>query len=134
MIPARSTVQSRRSTGVTLTEVVVGSALLVIAIVPLLKALTIAQGTSTVIARKTQSLMLAQARLDELRARSIHHYDSSFDEDSTALADSYLRTTVDNEDATLRRVTVSVGYDADGNGRLAQSEVDVELATYLAKR
>ncbi len=131
------TIMTRTTTrrkAVTLTEVVVGASLLVLAIVPLLKALTIAQGTSTIIARKTQSLMLAQARLDELHARSICHYDSSFDEDSTALADSYLRTTIDDEDSTLRLVTVSVGHDADGNGTLAQSEVDVELATYLAKR
>ena len=61
--------------GVTLTEVVVGSALLAIAVVPLLRALTIAQSTSATIERKTQCLILAQAKLEELRARSIHYYE-----------------------------------------------------------
>ena len=135
MISVAATIRrNRRSSGVTLTEAVVGSALLVIAIVPLLRALTIAQSTSATIERKTQCLILAQARLDQLRAKSIHHYESSFREDSTALADSYLCTTTDDGDPTLRLVTVSVGYDANSNGRLAEAEVDVRLATYLAKR
>jgi len=123
-----------RSGGVTLTEVVVGSVLLVIAIVPLLRALTIAQSTGAVIERKTRSLILAQAKLEEVRAQSIHHYQSSFRDDSKALGDSYLCTITDDEDPTLRLVTVSVGYDANADGRLRQTEVAVRLATYLARR
>jgi len=123
-----------RDKGMTLTEVVVSSALLVVAIVPLLKALTVAQGTSTVIERKTRCLILAQAKLDEIRAKSIHHYQSSFREDSTALGDSYLCTVADDKDPALRLVTVSVGHDANANGRLTATEVDVNLATYMARR
>ena len=123
-----------RSRAVTLTEVVVGSALLVIAIVPLLKALTIAQSTGAVIERKTRSLILAQTKLEEVRARSVHHYESSFQNDSEALGDSYLCTVTDDEDPTLRLVTVSVGHDADADGRLEPAEVSVGLATYLARR
>ncbi len=135
MILAKTTIRRNHgSIGVTLTEVVVGSALLVIAIVPLLRALTIAQSASITIERKTQCLILAQAKLEEIRARSIHHYESSFREDSKALAASYLCTTTDDGDPTLRLVTVSVGYDGNANGRLAEAEVDVKLATYLARR
>ena len=120
--------------GVTLTEVVVGSALLVIAIVPLLRALTIAQRTGTVIEHKTKCLILAQAKLDEVRAKAIHHYQSSFRDNLQVLGDSYLCTVTDDEDPTLRLVTVSVGYDANADGRLEDAEVGVSLATYLARR
>ena len=123
-----------RSTGVTLTEVVVGSALLVAAIVPLLRALTIAQRTGTVIERRTKCLILAEAKLDEVRARSIHHYESSFRDDSEDLGDSYLCTVADDEDPTLRLLTVSVGCDANADRRLEDTEVEVSLATYLARR
>ena len=126
--------RTTREKGVTLTEVVVGSALLVVAVVPLLKALTVAQGTSTVIERKTRCLILAQAKLDEIRAKSIHHYQSSFREASTALGDSYLCTVADDQDPALRLVTVSVGHDANADGRLTAAEVDVNLATYIARR
>jgi len=135
MIPVETTSRWRRqSTGMTLTEVVVGAALLVIAIVPILRALTIAQRASVTMDRKTQCLILAQAKLDEIRARSVHHYDDSFREDSQALAEAFLCTITDDSDPTLRLVTVSVGYDGDVNGRLAEAEVGVKLATYLAKR
>jgi hypothetical protein len=125
---------SRRQSGVTLTEVVVGSALLVIAVVPLLRALTMAQSTSATIERKTQSLILAQAKLEELRAKSIHHYESSFRETSQTLAESYLCTVTDDEDPALRLVSVSVGYDGNADGHLSEAEIEVNLSTYLARR
>jgi len=120
--------------GVTLTEVVVGSALLVVAVVPLLRALTIAQSTSATIERKTQCLIFAQAKLEELRARSIHHYESSFRETSQVLAESYLCTVTDDENPALRRVSVSVGYDGNADGILSKAEIEINLSTYLARR
>ena len=75
----------RKSEGFTLTEVIIASALLIIAIVPILKALTSAHVTSTIIEHRTRSLTLAQARLDEIRARSIYDYSSNYIETSTSL-------------------------------------------------
>ncbi len=81
--------------GFTLTEVVVASTLLILAIVPILKALTGSYLASTLIERKTSSLFLAQAKLDEIKARSIYDYAGSFDETNTALGDSYFCTVND---------------------------------------
>ncbi|UCD50902.1 MAG: hypothetical protein JSW27_25680 [Phycisphaerales bacterium] len=120
--------------GVTLTEVVVSSALLVVALVPALRALTIAHMTGTQIEQKTQSLILAQGKLDEIRARSIHHYGTSFRGRSEVLVRSYLCDVTDDEDPGLRLVTVSVGHDDDANGRLSTGETEVTLATYIARR
>ena len=120
--------------GLTLTEVVVGSALLVAAIVPGLRALAIVHMTSTVVEHKTQSLILAQSKLEEIRAKSIHHYSTSFRENSKALMDSYLCNVSDDEDPGLRFVTVAVGFDEDADRRLSNEEIAVTLATYVARR
>jgi Tfp pilus assembly protein PilV len=135
MIRARAKKRSDpRQRGVTLMEVLVSSTLLVVALVPILKALTLAQVTSIVIEHKTQSLVLAQAKLDEIRARSVYHYSDSFQLDSVALGGSYLCTVSDDRNSSLRTITVSVGFDDDGNGRLASSEILATLTTYVAKR
>jgi Tfp pilus assembly protein PilV len=120
--------------GFTLTEVVVASGLLIIAVVPILKALTIAQATSITIDRKTRSLVLAQGKLEEIRARSIYHYMNSFDESSVSLSGSYLCNVSDNEHPSLRTITVSIGYDVNGDSNLSSGEILVTLTTYVAKR
>ena len=120
--------------GLTLTEVIVASALLVLSIVPLLRALTVAQAQDRAIERKSWSLMLAQRELEYLRARCIRHYDACYRVNSRALRDGYLCTVADDEDPRLRTVTVSVGLDQNGDGVLSTEEVEVRLSTRLAKR
>jgi hypothetical protein len=120
--------------GVTLSEVVVASGLLLFAVVPILKALTIGQTAGAAIERRTCSLALAQGKLDEIRARSLYHYDESFGEDSTALSGAYLCDVTDDGHPTRRLISVSVGYDRNGDTNLAASEVEVTLATYVARR
>lgn len=130
-----SQVTSHAQAGFTLTEVVVASALLIIAIVPILKALTGAQVTSTIIERKTRSLTLAQAKLDEIRARSIYNYSSNFVETSTSLDGPYLCSVVDTTvSSNLRTIEISVGYDLNNNNELEADEVEVTLATLVARR
>lgn len=110
------------------------SALLVVAMVPILKALTKAHMFASEIDRKTLSLVLAQRKLDEIRARSIYHYSDSFAQTNLSLGNSYLCNVTDNADPSLRTITVSVGYDNNGNGTLLSDEVEVTLATYIARR
>lgn len=126
--------RGRAGRGVTLTEVVVASTLLAVAVIPLLRALTVAQATGAIVERKTQSLILAQGTLEEIRARAMHHYDSSFQKDSEALVGAYLCNVTDDQSPDLRQVTVAVGYDVNANGRLSTDEVEVTLATCIARR
>jgi len=131
--PVTSARRGRRA-GVTLTEVVVASALLVVAIVPVLRAWTIAQVTTRTVERRTRSLQLAQRELERIKARSIYHYDESFTETSGVLEDGFLCTVADNGEANLKSIAVSVGLDRNGDGVLAGGEIDVRLCTCLAKR
>jgi Tfp pilus assembly protein PilV len=125
----------RKSGGFTLTEVVIASTLLVIAIIPILKALTMAHVTSAIIERKTSSLIFAQAKLDEIKARSVYDYSSTFAETNTSLEGLYLCNVEDTSvNANLRQITVSVGEDLNGNSTLNTDEIEITLATLIANR
>ena len=119
----------------TLTEVIAASALLLAAIVPILKGLTNAHLTSVIIERKTRSLALAQGKLDEVKARSIYNYSSSFDTNNELLDTDYRCNVTDTSlGANLRKVKVEVGFDLNGNNVLNSDEVNISLVTQLAKR
>jgi hypothetical protein len=121
--------------GFTLTEVVVASGLLIIAIVPMLRALTSAHTGTVTIERKTRSVTLAAAKLDKIKAQSIYHYSDSFTETNLSLDGSYLCNVADVPSSPrLRRITVSVGYDVDGNNILQPGEIEVILTTLVAQR
>ena len=133
----RATGHGPRATGFTITEVVVASALLIIAMVPILKALTSAHVSTAFIEYKTRSLTLAQAKLDEIKARSIYDYTNggaSFAESNTSLDGSYLCNVTDDSGDPLKTITVSVGFDLNGDSTLATDEIEVTLATLLARR
>lgn len=121
--------------GFTLTEVIVASVLLMIGVVPILKALTTAYVNTTIIEHRSHSLILAQSKLDEIKARSIYNYGSSFAQTSSSVGGSYLCTVTDSQiSANLRKITVSVGYDQNSNNNLTQDEIDVTLITLIARR
>ncbi len=124
------------SLGFTLTEVIMASALLIIALVPILKALTIGHITTVVVQRRSLSLMLAQAKLDEIKARSIYNYAAgSFTQSHLSLDGKYLCNIDDTTvSSNLRKITISVGYDQNNNNQLGNDEVEVTLATYFARR
>ena len=121
--------------GFTIMEVIVASSLLLLAIVPILKALTAMHLNSTLIERKTKSLLLAQAKLDDIKARTIYGYSESYDESDIVLETSYLCNVDDTGfGSDIRTMTVSVGYDTDGDSGLDAEEIEVTLTTYIANR
>ena len=130
----KSNMRKKRG-GFTIMEVVVASSLLLLAIVPILKALTAMHLNSTLIERKTKSLLLAQAKLDDIKARTIYGYSSSYDQTDTVLETSYLCNVDDTGSGSdIRTMTVSVGYDTDGDSGLDAEEIEVTLTTYIANR
>lgn len=126
---------SRSRAGFTLSEVIVASTLLLISIVPILKGLANAHLVSSIVERKTKSLTLAQGKLDEVKARSIYNYAGSFDVSDEQLDTGYLCDVTDTSlGSNLRKIKVEVGYDADGDTTLDSDEIEIKLATQLARR
>lgn len=119
----------------TIAEVVMTSFIVVIVMVPILQALTSAHMLDVKIEHRTRSLQLADAKLEDIRARSVYSYDTDFDDSSSSVDGLYLCKVVDSAVSTiLRSVQVSVGYDRSNNGVLEDSEVEVTLDTLIAKR
>jgi hypothetical protein len=130
--PRRKPARSRP--GLTILEVALASALLIVALIPVIRSLTTAHMISSSIERKTYSLILAQGKLEKIRARAIYFYSDSFAETNASLGDSYLCKVDDDADPNLRTITVSVGRDENSDGGLGTDEVDVTLSTYIARR
>ena len=78
--------------------------------------------------------MYAENKLDEIRARAIYSYSDDFTLSDTVLSGRYICDATDDQDASLRTVAVSVGYDDNGDAALSSAEYDVTLTTMLARR
>jgi hypothetical protein len=125
----------KRPGGFTFTEVIVASSLMLLAMIPILRALTQAHLGSVVIERRTRCLTLAQTKLNDVKARSIYDWTGNFDESDTSLDGSYLCDVTFQDEATdLKRLTVSVGYDLNANSQLDAQEIETTLITLVAKR
>ena len=125
----------RRHLGFTLPEVLVASALLIIAIVPILKALTAIHANTVAIERKTKSLTLAKMKISQLQAKSIYHFDENFDQSNLPLDGLYLCNIASQQvNSNLKALTVSVGMDSNKNGILSSSETEISLHTQIARR
>lgn len=127
----------KRSAGLTLIEVVAASVLLVAVMVPILRCLTLSHITSIKMEHKTLSLILAQAKLDQIKARSIYDHTNggaTFTESNVSLGDSYLCNVTDDSGDPLKTIVVKVGFDSNSDGALSNDEVDSSLATLIARR
>ena len=129
----------KQAKGLTLTEVVMSASLLAIAVVPILRALSHTHYTGGVIDRRTQSLILAQAKMDEVKARGVYDFDqsdSTFSGNNQSLGNGYYANVrfVRHGHDDLKRLEVQVGRDLDGNNVLGSDEVEVELKTLVARR
>ena len=121
--------------GFTLVEVLVASMLLTAAMVPILRALTGAHTMDVKIERRMRSLTLADAKLEDIKGRSIYNYSSDFNDSGSYVEGLYVWKVVDTAvSGDLRTILLSVGYDENGNGQLDSSEIQVTLKTLLAQR
>ena len=103
---------------------------------PMLKGLTASQVTTTAVERKTQSLILAQAKMEEIRALCVSDYSLSFTERDLLMTGLFYCDISDTSSGPdLRVIEISVGYDDDGDGRHDYGdESDAVLTTMMARR
>ncbi|MBN1787689.1 MAG: hypothetical protein JW806_04775 [Sedimentisphaerales bacterium] len=121
--------------GFTLSEVVMASLLLTIAIVPILKGLTITSLNSVIIERRTRSLCLAQGKLNQIKANALYNFSNDYGETGTDMGDSYFCNVIQTAvNSNLKALSVSVGFDDDGDSLLSSGETEITLQTQIAKR
>ena len=122
----------------TIVEVVVASLLLTVAMVPILRALTASHVMDRTIEYRTRGLVLAQAKLEEIRAESIYNYDFNYSEESSIIEGEYLVRVIDADlvppDNDLREFSIFVGYDKNQNDILEDDEIEVALKSLIARR
>ena len=127
--------QAKKSHAFTLSEVIIASTLLIVAMIPILQALTTSYLGSIMVEHRTHSLALAQGKLDEIKAKSIYNYADSFTENDSSLDGTYLGNVTDSGSGSdLRTITVAVGFDLDSDSTLDGDEINISLTTLVAKR
>jgi Tfp pilus assembly protein PilV len=127
-------VSRQRRKALTLPEVVIAATLLLIALIPILKAMTQVNMNSVIIERRTQCLCLAQAKLNKIQADSTYNFASISTLNNEVLSGSYLCNTTVTTAGTLKTIKVDVGRDLNSNNILAASEIEVTLQTQIAQR
>ncbi len=129
----------QRQKGFTLTEVIVASVLLAYALVPILQALTQANMNTVIIERRTQSLCLAQAKINQLQAQSIYNFDSIIvtpipHVEGLGLSGSYVGKTTVSGSGDLKTIKVEVGLHHNSDIVLDDDEIEIRLQTQIARR
>ena len=123
-----------RRKGMTFTEVLVATAILAFAMVPILKAMTNAHIYSLRMERKSKSLLFAQNQIEELRARAIADYDSFWSGSDLPMGDGYYCNVSADTDTELRTVSVTAGFDENQDHHLENGEVLACLRTRIARQ
>ena len=125
----------RNHPGLTLLEVVLASALLVAAAVPILNAATRAVTLAQEIDWRTRAAFLAQREMENVLAVAAENYGQDFTRNSADLGDRY-RVTVQQSVLTVlkKRISVRVGRDKNGNAILDDSEVLATMGTIVVDK
>ncbi len=124
----------RARRGMTLVEVLLASALLVIAIVPLFGVLTGGLEMAQEVERRTTATLLAQKEIETAVALAEEDDAADLAKTNADLGGGYLAHVEENDSGIVTKIGVVVGWDADGSGTLSDSEVLVGFATMAAYR
>jgi type II secretory pathway pseudopilin PulG len=116
----------------TLVELMLATALLGIAAVPIVQAYGHGLATSRQVEMRTRATLLAHQQMETAVAAAMANYSQNLGATSQSLGGGYLATIVQTTKSTYTRlVTVQVGYDTDGDHVLDSSEVLVTFGTLV---
>ena len=128
--------RDHRNRGITLTEVLVSSLLLIIAIIPILKGMTVATVDTKKIEHKTKAAFLAQEKLDWIKGKSVYDYTnggSGWAVTGEDLGGGYWCNIsqsypYDPASEDLMQIQIEAGHNSSGNNVL------VTLTSMIARR
>jgi type II secretory pathway component PulJ len=122
----------RNYRAITLMEVLIASALLAVALVPIFQVLTRGMTLARDVQLRTTAAFLAEKEMETALATAVGDFGIDLTKSSEDLGDGYL-VTVNGVDEKLRKTfSVQVGWDTDGDGTLDGDEVLVTFATRAA--
>lgn len=122
----------RNYRAITLMEVLIASALLAVALVPIFQVLTRGMTLARDVQLRTTAAFLAEKEMETALATAAEDFGVDLTKPSKDLGDGYL-VTVNGVDENLRKTfSVQVGWDTDGDGTLDGDEVLVTFVTRAA--
>ncbi len=127
--------RASRQKGFTLVEVLASILLLAGCIIPLLLCTVDALQTSREIEQRVKSVLLAEREMEKIKGALRQSFETDFTSWPAELESRYLAGRTANEaSSTLKIAEVSVGYDVNSDGELAEDEIMVTLVTQNVKR
>ena len=122
----------RHHRGLTLIELILATALLAAAAIPVIEAL--GRGTAIVsdISHHTQATLLARKELARVTATATEDFQADLATAGRDLGGGYLAAVEQDRDGLTQDLVVRVGWDVNGNGDLAPSEVLTTMTTRIA--
>jgi len=122
----------RNHRAMTLIEVLIASALLAVALVPIFQVLTRGMTLARDVQLRTTAAFLAEKEMETALATAAEDFGVDLTKPSKDLGNGYL-VTVNGVDENLRKTfSVQVGWDTDGDGTLDGDEVLVTFVTRAA--
>lgn len=124
----------RNYRAITLMEVLIASALLAVALVPIFQVLTRGMTLARDVQLRTTAAFLAEKEMETALATAAEDFGVNLTKPSKDLGDGYLVTIDGGQEAEALRKTfsVQVGWDTDGDGTLDGDEVLVTFVTRAA--
>ena len=118
--------------GMSLIELLMASALLLIAVVPITDALWRGAALARDIQMRTKATLLAQQEMEAALALAADDFTRDPGKSSAPLGDGYLVTVTGVAVGLTKTISVQVGWDRDKSGSLGSTEVLVALKTIAA--
>ena len=120
-----------RGRGLTLTEVVLASALLGAALVPAFDMVTRGLALAHDVQVRSQAAFLAEREMEDALAKAARNFSLNLAKTNQSLGDGYLVTITQTVGSRRKTLHVEVGCDTDGNGALSAGEVLTALSTVV---
>lgn len=122
----------RNYRAITLMEVLIASALLAVALVPIFQVLTRGMTLARDVQLRTTAAFLAEKEMETALATAAEDFSVDLTKSSKDLGDGYLVTIDGGQEALRKTFSVQVGWDTDGDGTLDGDEVLVTFVTRAA--
>ncbi len=121
----------RGNRAVTLVEVLVASALLGVALVPVFDMVTRGLVLSQEVQRRSQAVLLAEREMEDALAKAARDFSLSLAKTNQPLGDGYLVTVTQVAGSRRKTLHVEVGRDVDASSTLSAGEVLAALSTLV---